>query len=89
MIGIIKAEMGRRDLTTIDVSKKMHCHVNTVRNDLKDPETTPQSRLWLYFAVLGMPLDNFLATVAAAYANHIVSMQIPEIRLCIDNKKIG
>lgn len=42
--------------------------LNTVCNDLKDPERIPQGRLWLYFAALGAPMDEALKAVAETFA---------------------
>lgn len=54
--------------TKTSLAKKMKVSLNTVVADLKDPERIPQGRLWLYFALLGAPMDEALNAVAHRFA---------------------
>lgn len=54
--------------TKTKLAKMANVSLNTVCNDLKDPERIPQGRLWLYFAALGAPMDDALKAVAETFA---------------------
>ena len=70
--GIIKAAMGAADMNAEKLAKRMNVHINTVYRDLKEPERIPQDRLWLYFTVLGVPVNESLQSIANQFALSIV-----------------
>ena len=65
---MIQAAMAIDGRTSESLAEEMGVHVNTVYSDLKDPDKIPQGRLWLYFAVLGIPIQEALDGVANAFA---------------------
>lgn len=70
--GIIQAAMSSCEMKPQDVAKRMQIHVNTVRNDMRDPDRIPQNRLWLYFTVLGVPIEDALEKIAKEFAFSLV-----------------
>lgn len=54
--------------TRSSIAKKMRVSLHTVCADLKEPERIPQNRLWLYFTVLSMPMEEALQAVANEFA---------------------
>lgn len=66
--GIIQAAMTAESVTGEQLADDMGIHVNTVYSDLKTPEKIPQGRLWLYFVVLGIPVQEALESIAGAFA---------------------
>lgn len=70
--GIIQAAMSSCDMKPQDVANRMKIHVNTVRNDMRDPDRIPQNRLWLYFTVLGIPVDDALQRIADSFSAMLV-----------------
>ena len=66
--GIIRAAMSKDGTTPQSLAKQMQVHVNTVYSDLNDPEKIPQNRLWMYFTVLGIPVDDALKRIAESFA---------------------
>lgn len=71
--GIIKAAMNFEGLNPHDLAKQMHVHVNTVYGDMRDPDRIPQNRLWLYFTVLGIPVEESLEAIASSFTAKIVA----------------
>ena len=71
MMNLIQAAMSVSGLSVNGLAGRMQVHPNTVRNDIRDPDKIPQSRLWLYFAVLGIPIQDSLNTIAENFAHSI------------------
>ena len=71
MVDIIKCGMTMRGETQASIAKKMHAHRNTVTYDLDCPERIPQERLWLYFALLDIPVDEVLQVVAGRLCDEL------------------
>ncbi len=67
-VGIIRAAMGNADISVPELAKRMFVHANTVYADLRDPERIPQNRLWMYFTVLGVPVDDALKRIADSFS---------------------
>ena len=70
--GIIRAAMSKDGTTPQSIAKQMQVHVNTVYSDLRDPDRIPQNRLWLYFTVLGIPVDDALQRIADSFSAMLV-----------------
>ena len=70
--GIIRAAMSKDGTTPQSLAKQMQVHVNTVYSDLRDPDRIPQNRLWLYFTVLGVPIEDALEKIAKEFAFSLV-----------------
>jgi lambda repressor-like predicted transcriptional regulator len=70
--GIIRAAMSKDGTTPQSLAKQMQVHVNTVYSDLRDPDRIPQNRLWLYFTVLGIPVDDALQRIADSFSAMLV-----------------
>lgn len=68
MADLIECSMIVSGQTKTGLAKMAKVSLNTVCNDLKDPERIPQGRLWLYFAALGAPMDEALKSVAEKVA---------------------
>ena len=71
--GIIKAAMAHSGNTPRSLAKQMHVHVNTVYQDMNDPDRIPQNRLWLYFTILGVPVDDALKRIADSFSQMLVN----------------
>ena len=67
-VGIIRAAMGNADISVPELAKSMFVHANTIYADLRDPERIPQNRLWMYFTVLGVPVDDALKRIADSFS---------------------
>jgi len=65
---IIHAGMSAEGMSVHELAKRTGVHHNTVYTDLKQPEKIPQDRLWLYFTILNVPVENALARIAAEFA---------------------
>lgn len=72
MADLIRCAMIVSGETQRSLAKKLNVHENTVSLDMKEPERIPQDRLWLYFAVLGAPMDDALEAVADTFAASVV-----------------
>lgn len=68
MADMIECAMLCQSETRQSIAKKMGISINTVCADLKEPERIPQSRLWMYFTVLGAPMQSALESVAKEFA---------------------
>ena len=75
MADLIACAMTLRGETQQSLAKKARVHANTVSNDMRDPERIPQSRLWLYFTVLDIPVDDALSAVAVSFAQTAVKRE--------------
>lgn len=75
MADLIACAMTLQGETQQTLAKKVKVHPNTVCNDFQDPERIPQSRLWLYFTVLGVPVDDALSAVAVSFAQTAVKRE--------------
>ena len=71
--GIIKAAMAHSDNTPQTLAKQMQVHVNTVYSDMRDPDRIPQNRLWMYFTILGVPVDDALKRIADSFSQMLVN----------------
>lgn len=69
---IISAAMGAKGLTADKLASACGVHYNTVRKDLKDPDSMPLWRMWLYFVALQIPIDEGLNTFADSFARSLV-----------------
>ena len=72
MANLIACAMTVQGETQKSLAKKARVHPNTVCSDLRDPERIPQHRLWLYFTVLDVPVDECLNAVAVKFAESAV-----------------
>lgn len=70
--GIIRAAMSKDETTPHSLAKQMKVHPNTVYSDMKDPDRIPQDRLWMYFTVLGVSVDDALAQIANAFTKSLL-----------------
>lgn len=68
---LIQAAMSVNGVTVPRLAGMMKTHPNTIRADLHDPDRIPQSRVWLYFTVLGIPVQDALQSVAERFAQSI------------------
>lgn len=69
---IIRAAMSKDGTTPQSLAKQMQVHVNTVYQDMRDPDRIPQNRLWMYFTVLGVSVDDALARIADAFTKSLL-----------------
>lgn len=68
---IIHAGLSAEGMSVHEMAKRMKVHYNTVYNDLKQPEKIPQDRLWMYFTILNVPIDNALKRIAQEFAESL------------------
>lgn len=68
---IIAAAMGAESIDSKTLAKMAGVHVNTVYNDLKDPDGMPMQRMWLYFTALSVPVDEGLQAFADSFARSL------------------
>lgn len=68
---IITAAMAACNCTTEKLAKAADVHVNTVRKDLREPEGMPMSRVWIYFTILRVPIDEGLQAFADSFARSL------------------
>lgn len=61
---MISSEMTRQKLTQQDLARLARVCKNTVSMDSKEPERIPMSRVWTYFAVLGIDCAEVLKPIA-------------------------
>ena len=69
---IIRAAMSKDGTTPQSLAKQMKVHPNTVYSDMRDPDRIPQNRLWMYFTVLGVPIEDALEKIAKEFAFSLV-----------------
>ena len=69
---IIQAALSSSGMSVAELAKRVQVHTNTVRNDMRDPDRIPQNRLWLYFTVLGVPIEDALEKIAKEFAFSLV-----------------
>ena len=69
---IIQAALSSSGMSVAELAKRVQVHTNTDRNDLHDPDRIPQNRLWLYFTVLGVPIEDALEKIAKEFAFSLV-----------------
>lgn len=69
---IIQAALSSSGMSVAELAKRVQVHTNTVRNDLHDPDRIPQNRLWLYFTMLGVPIEDALEKIAKEFAFSLV-----------------
>lgn len=70
---IISAAMGATGTTADKLADAASVHANTVRKDLRDPDGMTMQRLWIYFTVLGVPVDEGLNAFADSFARSLVA----------------
>lgn len=70
---IITAAMSVKGFTADDLADRAKVHRNTVYRDLKDPDRMQASRMWLYFVVLDIPVDEALNSFAESFAKSLVT----------------
>lgn len=68
---IISAAMGAEDIDSKRLSQLAGVSVNTVYNDLRDPDRMPMQRMWLYFTALSVPVDEGLQAFADSFARSL------------------
>lgn len=68
---IISAAMGASAIDSKQLAKLAGVHVNTVYNDLRDPDGMPMQRMWLYFTALSVPVDEGLQAFADSFARSL------------------
>ena len=69
---LIQAALSASGMGVAELARRVQVNVNTVRNDLHDPDRIPQNRLWLYFTVLGVPIEDALEKIAKEFAFSLV-----------------
>ena len=69
---LIQAALSASGMGVAELARRVQVHVNTVRNDFRDPDRIPQNRLWLYFTVLGVPIEDALEKIAKEFAFSLV-----------------
>lgn len=69
---LIQAALSASGMSVAELAKRVQVHTNTVRNDMRDPDRIPQSRLWMYFVVLGVPIEDALEKIAKEFAFSLV-----------------
>lgn len=72
---IIAAAMGASGMTADKLADASYVHANTVRKDLKDPDGMTMQRMWLYFAALGVPVDEGLSAFAESFARSLTERE--------------
>lgn len=72
---LIKAAMGAKGITEEKLANMTSLHRNTVYKDLKDPDNMRADRMWLYFVVLGIPVDDGLAVFADSFARSLTERE--------------
>lgn len=70
-VDLIQAAMSIGGLSAKALACKAKVHPNTVYMDLRDPDRIPQNRLWLYFTVLDIPVQDALNRIAESFAHSI------------------
>lgn len=68
---ILKAAMGANGIDAVMLANLADVHPNTVRADLKDPDGMPMKRVWLYFTVLGVPVDEGMQAFSESFARSL------------------
>lgn len=69
---MIAAEMTRQNISQEMMAKMAGCSKNTVSLDGTDPERIPMSRVWTYFAVLGIDCATVLRPIAYQIAEEAI-----------------
>lgn len=72
VVCIITAAMGATGMTALELADAAGVHANTVRKDLREPETMTIARMWLYFTALDVPIDEGLQAFADSFARSLV-----------------
>lgn len=65
---ILCAAMGAAGISSEVLASRAGVARNTVCSDLKDPDRMPMQRVWLYFTVLGVPIEKGLQAFADSFA---------------------
>lgn len=72
MCGIIQTAMKSGGISTQELANRVCVHPNTVYSDFREPGKMQQDRMWLYFAALGIPVDEPLRACARAFAEKLI-----------------
>ena len=70
--GLIDAEMAAQEVSRAELAKRIGVHVNTVHGDAAEPERIPLSRLFVYFAALGIEPSVMLRPIAHSIAERMI-----------------
>lgn len=70
--GLIDAEMTAQAVSRGEIAKRIGVHVNTVHSDAAEPEKIPLSRLFVYFAALGIDPALMLRPIAHSIAERMI-----------------
>lgn len=70
--GLIDAEMSAQRLDQRQLAKLVGVHYNTVYSDAREPEKIPLSRLFVYFAALGIDPTLMLRPIAHSIAERMI-----------------
>lgn len=68
---MIAAEQAAQSLTNSDLAKMVGCSGGTVSLDARCPERIPMSRLFCYFAALGIDAATVIKPVANAFIKNL------------------
>ena len=61
---MIRCGMNANGMNAVKLAKAVNVCPNTVRNNLSDPESMTLDRVFMYFAVLGIPTEKVLFGLA-------------------------
>ena len=61
---MIRCGMNANGMNAVKLAKAVNVCPNTVRNNLSDPESMTLDRVFMYFAVLGIPTEKVLLGLA-------------------------
>lgn len=75
---LIHAEMVTQGVTQQELARRAHVNKDTVCLDNKDPNRIPMSRLWVYFAALGIDPAVVLRPLAMEHAEHMIRREEPQ-----------
>ena len=70
--GLIEAEMKAQEVSRSELAKRIGVHANTVHSDATEPERIPLSRLFIYFAALGIEPSVMLRPIAHSIAERMI-----------------
>ena len=70
--GLIAAEMAAQNVQRAEIAARIGVSANTVTSDAKEPEKIPLSRIYIYFAALGIDPQIMLRPIAHSIAERMI-----------------
>ena len=70
--GLIAAEMSAQNIQRADIAERINVSANTITSDAREPEKMPLSRVFLYFAALGIDPQVMLRPIAHSIAERMI-----------------